>query len=408
MPIPYHQKAPSFSWGIIVTLAAFSLLILVIIMYYSWQSQREQLQTHLSTLSDIVKSDISYHDGQWDITKYLNDTQIPNDIPLYVITSEGYVVDRRNILINFLDTSDLRFSSSFQTPQTITTPVGETWYMYSKPLIRNRISYGTILLAYHQPEFSSINEIELQLKDLGRMIDSRINVSGDNLLDLSGFDPKTISGKISYQIVDTRNKVAATSGPIPSYIDRSYLSSFDSDQFINIKNGSSIYTAHIAPIVDNNRQIGVVVTAQDTIGIGTDVGNKVLLAYGLTLMSVTLLLSLMPRLLPGHLGTLALLSFDKKSSRLFYQDKELPIPLDSNQYYVLVALFSKPGKRWETDELTDIIFGQTSLSEMKSYWRKIYDAVRSINQKTQNTFGQKIIETEAKTFRLRSHLVYSN
>lgn len=403
MPIERQKKVFSFSQKLAITLAAAFLLIIVSILYLSWQSTQNQLNDDLENLTGIIKGDISYQDGQWDITKYLNDSQIPNNLPLYIITSEGFVIDRRNIIPNFLDTSDLRFSSSFQTPQTIVSPAGETFFMYSKPIIRDRFTYGTILLAYHQPEYFSINEIEIQLKDLGRMIDSQINISQNNL-DLSAFDHKTVSSKISHQIVDTENKVLITSGPIPSYVDRSYLAAYKKPEFLKFGE----YLIHTSPITKDNRQLGVVISAQKTADL------PLILVYRaiIFLAAGILILALITYVLSKKNSTSAaqnyLLSFSKKDSVLFYQNKTLNIPLDSNQYYVLVALFSKPQKRWETDELAEIIFGQDYFENLKTYWRKIYDAVRSINQKTTNTFGQKIIEAESKTFRLRSHLVDSN
>ncbi len=402
MLIARQKRVLSFSQKLIITLAATFLLIIVSILYFSWQFTQNQLKDDLENLTAIIKSDISYQDGQWDITKYLNDSQIPNNLPLYIITSEGFVIDRRNIIPNFLDTSDLRFSSSFQIPQTIVSPVGETWFMYSKPITRDRLTYGTILLAYHQPEYSSINEIEIQLKDLGRMIDSQININQNNL-DLTTFDHKTVSSKISYQIVDTENKVLTTSGPIPSYVDRSYLALYKKLEFLRFGE----YLVHTSPITKDNRQLGVIISALKTEDIPLMLVNRAIIPLAVGILILVLAAYILSRNKSTPTAQNYLLTFSRKDSTLSYQNKTINIPLDSNQYYVLVALFSKPQKRWETDELAEIIFGQDYIENMKIYWRKIYDAVRSINQKTTNTFGQKIIETESKTFRLRSHLVDS-
>ena len=66
-------------------------------------------------------------------------------------------------------------------------------------------------------------------------------------------------------------------------------------------------------------------------------------------------------------------------------------------------LFSKPTKRWETDELLDR-FGEDPELENG---RKVYDAMISVNKKVSKVIPLKLILNQNKTYQLNQEFSIS-
>src|SRR5690348_26596 len=81
----------------------------------------------------LVLSDLSYKNGAWDMSKYDADPEIPGTYRLYLITKDGFVIDRWRPIAGFLDTSDFKQLLVYQQPQTVTTVAGQAWRLYSEP-----------------------------------------------------------------------------------------------------------------------------------------------------------------------------------------------------------------------------------------------------------------------------------
>lgn len=76
------------------------------------------------------------------------------------------------------------------------------------------------------------------------------------------------------------------------------------------------------------------------------------------------------------------LRFDKESGIIFFKNKQIKIPLGTNQYYVTKFVFSKPiGKKIKENDIYD------NLDPSKEHERTIYDACRALNKKIKKDLG---------------------
>lgn len=76
------------------------------------------------------------------------------------------------------------------------------------------------------------------------------------------------------------------------------------------------------------------------------------------------------------------LSFDPKTSKLAFNGATLVISKtrDSQQHYLLKALFSNPKKEWDLDELWEKFSGEKDYRQ-STHWKKLYNLVSAINTK---------------------------
>lgn len=90
--------------------------------------------------------------------------------------------------------------------------------------------------------------------------------------------------------------------------------------------------------------------------------------------------------------------FDKEIPAIFVNEKEVKIPYATNQSNLCEALFEKPKKRWENDELLEI-FGVNI--EDTNVNRQPYDAMLAVNKKVADESGvTDLILCNSKTFKL--------
>jgi hypothetical protein len=86
------------------------------------------------------------------------------------------------------------------------------------------------------------------------------------------------------------------------------------------------------------------------------------------------------------------IKFDIPNNELIIDSRSIEIPYASNQYYLCKALFSKPNKKWELDELFN--YAGESIDDTNS--RKYYDTVIALNKKT----GIKLFEYKNRIYRI--------
>ena len=109
-----------------------------------------------------------------------------------------------NVIGGFLDTSNFAYASSFATPKTIVSPIGEHWRVFSYRIERDGRGKGVILLGYFEPAGRSEKELDDVLLANAQMVDSQITVTS-GVLDGTQIVDKDIDHNISFEIVDTFN-----------------------------------------------------------------------------------------------------------------------------------------------------------------------------------------------------------
>lgn len=274
------SKSPQiiFSARALLIVAVSFLLYLLVNYVYLRQTAFGEIQKYLKNTNNRAASDLTYKNGQWDTSGYVNDDQTVQDKPLYIITADGFIIDRIKPINGFLDTSDFRFSSSFQSPQTITTSASEQWRLYSKNVTNGNNIMGVILIGYYQPEITAIQDIDHLLTSTADQILSEIRFNGDKI-DTSNVDIKKVSVKLSIEVVDKFNHALISVGGTPAYIDRSYVANEAVEKYqtiLDTKTGEP-FRIYSKPLLDSsNNLIGIVVSANSLKQVNSDLRNELI------------------------------------------------------------------------------------------------------------------------------------
>lgn len=398
-----------------------SLLQIGVTYIFVRQSSLNQTYDSLQSLSTRIQHDIRYDQGKWDTKLYNSDpfTPYPHGSsgfsqPLYIITSEGFVIERNRPISGLLDSSDFKHLLAFSTPQSISTVTNENWRVLSRPVKNNNEVLGVILVAYYNPSSSQLEEIDKKLSENIEQINSHLKVKNKGI-DVSDVDIRNIHYDVAFEIANNFNKVMINNGRTPSFIDPSYIATelqLDRKRIIEDKLTKEKFLVKTQPFIDKNKQIRGIIIAAQSINPLNEILSRYLLFAALTSIVLIFPLSFftiysLRREIKGVIERYekskqvkklpAKISFDKIQSILFLDEKEIQIPYASNQYYLVEALFAQPKKRWETDELL-FKFGENINSEN---WRTVYDAMLSINRKT----GFKLIYYSDKTYKINPSFI---
>ncbi len=383
------------------------------------QTALADVKHFLETLNERVRHDLRYENGKWDTAAYNSDpfTAYPNSssaYPLYIVTSDGFVIERSKPIHGLLDASDYKHLMNFQTPQMINTITNEQWRVFSEPILRNGQTYGVILVSSYNPDPTQLEKLDQQLRESAQRLNSTIEIKNGEL-DTSKIDVRNIHYSVSFEVVSRFNKVLANDGRTPSFIDTSYVADqLNKSPYNNVEDTLSEeeFLTYTQPILDSNKQVvGIVVVGRSTQSLErtlqtyllSSLGVGVLLTIPLSLVLIFLLKDELQIVLAAQeqeqeaANQPRAIRFDKKASAILVNDKKYEIAYASNQYYICKALFSNPKKRWEQDELLEAM-GEDFASENS---RTVYDASLAINRKVE----LKLIMYQDKTYFINPHLV---
>jgi hypothetical protein len=354
-------------------------------------------------------------DGKtWDTSLYNSDpyTPYPNGSsgfsnPLYILTKEGFIIERSSPIRGLLDTSDFKHLSKFNKPETIHTVTNEWWRILSKPIEKNGLVLGVVVVSYYNPRESETLLIDRKMEENISFILSQIQVK-DNKMNVSRLDIRNIHYEFSFEVVDNYNNVLINNGRVPTFIDTSYFAKeVESQQrrIVTDKKTQEQYMVITRIITDiKSEPVGLIIIGESVRSLYTILHNYVLFALFVSLFCIVPLLVYVVHIF--RKDVVAILAekisniksieikniyFDKKGSSIQIDGRKYEIPYASNQYYVCDAIFSAPTKKWEYDELLEKL-GDIKSDEING--RKIYDAVLAINKKC----GFKLIEYKYKVF----------
>ncbi len=378
-------------------LAIFVILHAIVSFVFLQQRTYSDTRNRMGALLDRIQNDLRLENGKWDMTNYNSDpfTPYPHGSsgfsqPLYIITRDGFVIERNNPINGFLNSSDFKHLMAFQKIETIDSITNENWRVISKPIIYKNKTVGVIFVSLYNPEVIGQNDTDNKLKQNLEIISSRLTVNNDDI-DVSKLDIRNVHYDVSFEVVDAFNRVLLNNGRIPTFIDTSYVADIirGREEFVvSEKNTHTSYLVKTRLVKDSTGNTeGVVVLGESLREI-----NGFLKSY-LIFASIVNLFVLLPLLIATikvtHKNRILSKSdktptkkpkkidFLKKESMLMIDDIRLAIPYASNQYYLCEALFGSPNKRWEQDELLER-FGEEAEGEN---WRKVYDAMLAVNKK---------------------------
>lgn len=387
-----------------IVIIAIAATVIISFIQYIFLISREK--DSLSVIAKRIKEDISVKGESWDVSLYNSDDTVSTSNPLYIITTEGYIVDRKKPVRGLLDLSRFTLISQYTEPTSINTVTGETWRALSLPVVSNNYPIAVILVTYYEPADENLEVIDSKLKEVVKTVNSQLSVAGDHI-DISKIDARYVPFEIGFQVVNRFNKVLYQSeGPnsvsrMPTYIDRSYidnqLRSPEYKEVTDSLTGGKYLTLTTSIINDSSVPAGVIVNGVSIDYIYTTLKSSLvlgLLVNGLTIMGIWAFsqralwkvrrdwdLSFRTRSIPKKVN------FMKKDCKLIIDDVVIEIPYASHQYYFCQAIFHKPRKKWEVDELLEVM-GEENGPEK---WRKIYDTMVALNKKSAHAIDRLFV-----------------
>ncbi len=390
-----------------VIFACLTVLTVVTYLVINANANRS-VENNLKKFVSRVKNDLTIKNNNWDTTRYNADPETPHPhgsggfaSPLYIITSEGYVIERSNPIDGFLDSSDYKRLTEFINPKTISPVSNESWRIMSKPYSDEKYKAKILAVAaWFNPDSNNIENIDSVLTDNLDYIVSHLN-STANGIDVSSIDIRQTHYAVTFEIVDVYNRMMLNNGRMPTYIDPSYVAAaLERDgkiEKIRNKSNKESFLIYTEAIRDESSTVRGVIVAGESLKLSEKDLSAYLyfsiLANVITTIVLTTIInkilknsklqSSMRAKLPGKI------IFDLKSCSLTVDNIKTDIPFASNQFYLCKAIFSNPRKRYELDEILDK-FGETDSSN----WRTAYDTAIAVNKKA----GYKIIEYKDKTF----------
>lgn len=400
---------------VIIFLSILSFILGNILIYHTILNKID-----ISARDVIVraKADIRFNGKEWDVARYINDPFVRGLEPMYIITNDGYVIDRRQIIHGFLDLSNYKYLLTFTTPQTIKTITNQRWRVVSKPLVKDGINKGVIGTAYYDPGIDDLENIDAQLQKYLEELSKRISYKSKGI-EFSRVDDSSFPQRVSFTVVDEFNSIivkkqnSSNIDRAPNFIDPSYIKPI-------IASGPRVFFKYDSVTHELFRvETDIIRGPQNNIAAVIAVGRSVnfaliiMLYFSIlqgTIIIVGIVLQIVSQyrsvLVPSEQDDFELpksILFDEKKSVLSLDAQEIPIPFDTNQYYLIKALFSKPEKIWETDELLEFI-GQ---DPTEAHWRKIYDTMIILNKKITVLNREKLILNKGKRYMLNPVLLNS-
>lgn len=410
------------TFALLSTFFVLQLIIGTVAVYHAGISQ---VETQLQTIDQLVHSDISYKNGTWDLAEYNTDPEVPGQYRLYVITKDGFVIDRWRPIAGYLDTSDMKQLLLYQSPKTEHTITGQTWRLLSLPIHNTRKdTIGVVAVGCLVRANDTLSQIDAQLLQAASTVSKGITVQGGSI-STDNLDLRNIPYDISYQIVDQYNKIQAKSNTannidrLPNYIDPSYIApQLQAPTLTRVTAANAQHETFLvesSPLTDASGSVfGAVIVAR-TISPIFDIAKQLFIISGLTgallLAAASLFLytwrhqeqsktnDVEEKLL--HEADIQRISFSKSEPALFVNKNRVDLTYATNQYYLCLALFSAPRKKWETGELLE----KFGFEVDQDGWRKIYDAMSNINRKTHEIMEPRLIIVSNKTYQINPSLV---
>lgn len=371
-----------------------------------------QANRYVEQTTKRIQDDISFENGSWNLSRYNADPNVPDTFPIYILSSDGYVIDRWKPIHGFLDTSDIKHLTMYTSPQTVKTPAEQTWRVYSQPIEQNNQILGLITTGSYIQNTLSGDDLDQKITQAAKTISEKLKIQ-NNTIDASHIDMRDINFDISFQVVDKFNKVIAKNNNtnsidrLPNYLDLSYVGDLLSTprlQQIRDTQTQEPFLFLTTPLVHDNTVMGVLVVGRSIASLSELMGKFLIIEFIFgTLLSIGGIFTSFAITQP-YLATVndedifhetEKISFNKKESMLVLDDTEIAIPFATNQYYLCESLFSNPKKRFETDELLEK-FGETDFTNA----RKVYDAMITVNKKVEPFLHAKLIIARDKTYQI--------
>lgn len=345
------------------------------------------IQEDLQWMTDRVKSDLFYVNGKWVTTLYKADPLTPHpagsggfEDPLYIITRNGFVIERNQLIHGYADTSPLKDILAFSRTQTVEPITDEKWRVLSAPIKDNGQIRGGILVAQ---QINSEKELTLIDQNLSLNLAALLQAvkAEKESIDLSRLNLATLDGNISVQIIDMHDKVVVNKGRVPTYLDSNQTKELFQSEGTHILSDTikkeDFITLNSIIYDVNNNPVAVIVHGKSLKTL-----YKMLDAYRfynisafvISLICIPWLFILMKKAFFIYFRKRTLdIRFDPQLGFLYIDHDTFHFDKDTHQFRMLVTLFSESDMQWDRKVLAKKL-------QVKNL-RTLYDALLIINKK---------------------------
>lgn len=370
----------------------------------------QSAKTYLETTVARVKDDIKYSNGQWDTFNYNSDPTLPGGNPLYILTIDGYIIDRWRPIVGLLYTLDINYLLQFKTPQTVSLNPHELWRMYTLPIEKDKKILGAVAVSIYNPTERNMEEIDNRLKEDAQIILSQIQIV-DEELDVSRVDIRKTGFDTAIRIADKYNTLLAKSNNsnsidrTPSVIDRSYIAAeIQQPGYRQVKDSETGEPFFIlsSPFIVEGEVVGLVVAGYPLMNVYLQLKNYAIY-QSIALLIASLINWFIIRryiIAPRQVLNIRNIEFQKKENKLIINDAVIEIPEDTNQHVLCDAILGKPQKKWTAEEIS-VRFEDSSGNP----WRKVYDAMVLVNKKVEPELKAKLIVVKDAEFYVNPRVI---
>jgi hypothetical protein len=232
-----------------------SLLILVVLFagmgalqHWSVQDQlRRATKRQLALWANQVVNEIAYKD-KWVLVGY---RRASISAPSWmVVAADGLLIDIEGFTPGVLGPAQMPNESLFASPQTIATPLGETWRLFAK-----KLQGGTVVLGSESPENLATTDTKLL---------ANADKFGSTLDKATSTSSREVDSEIDYVVLTDKGDITAAWGGVPLQTEpRSLPGALD--QLSPLVVDGKPYVVYTEAIRNNTRQsVGTVIIPKDT------------------------------------------------------------------------------------------------------------------------------------------------
>lgn len=378
---------------------------LVVTLFSSVVVSVASLQMSKQEVDGIVNrmhENIRYKSGMWDLYYLNSDPLLPGSYTHYILTTQGYVIERWRPINGFIDTANLDHILQFSQPQTVTTPAQEQWRVLSQPVKNGNEVLGAVFVSRFVSETENISVIDKRLRQDLAFAMGKIRVV-DDTIDTSALDMRQTQYDISIKIVDKYNTIIAKTNNsnsidrAPNYIDSSYVrNELKSSRYRMIYDSVSNEPFLIVKssfLNDNGEAVGVLIVGKSMLFLYKLVGVYLISMGLLTLITVPFVIYFYKKRYPGT--GVRKIAFHHEEGILQIDTARIEIPLDTHQYHVLYCLFHSKDMQCSAEDIT-AAFGEHE----GNIWRRVYDVMLVLNKKTEAYLDDKLIVIKNRRFHI--------
>ncbi len=387
----YHISGKSWNRIITILIFLFSLLFIVqaCINYFLIRfTTLDSIKNKNNKLIQRIENDLKYENGKWDTSLYNSDPLTPHpdgssgfSQPLYILTNDGFVLERTLPINGFLDSSSLKDILVYTSPQSIISQTGEEWRVFAKPINSNGQTIGGIIVSRYRPNTSVLTDVDRDLEQNMKTLFSAISINNGNI-DTSKVSATNITYNVTFEIIDQYNKVLANNGRTPTYIDRSYVENqmkasqyeFRADEVTGEN-----FLVITKRINDSQQNPKAVIVLLESLTHMDQLLRNFLISTFTTFITTVIPLALIAFYVLRKVITQSAdytpstISFNAQKELLIIENTQIKLPHDSYQYQLCNILFTKVPKNWSQEQLMELFHTDN--------WRIIYDAANAINKK---------------------------